>query len=178
MTAAAKRYGGSLYDLAAEEGLAARLLEELETAAACIEGQPDYLRLLSTPSVPKRERCALLDAAFAGAHPYLVNFLKLLCEEGLLGQLKGCLAAYRARYNEDNGILEVTARTAVPLTESQRQQLCRKLAALTGKTIRLAEKLDPGVLGGVRLDWGSTRLDGTVRTRLEALGGAIGSTVL
>ena len=64
MTELAKRYGGSLYELAAEEHLEARLLEELDGAAACIRAEPAYLRLLSTPSIPKKERCALLDEAF------------------------------------------------------------------------------------------------------------------
>ena len=95
MTELAKRYGGSLYELAAEENLTDELLQQLRTAVNSIEAEPQYLRLLSTPSVPKKERCALLDKAFEGAHPYLVNFLKLLCEEDLLGELPGCLRAYQ-----------------------------------------------------------------------------------
>ena len=83
MTELAKRYGGSLYDLAAEEQLTDQLLAELDVALDCFNQEPAYLRLLSTPGVPKKERCALLDKAFAEAHPYLVNFLKLLCEENL-----------------------------------------------------------------------------------------------
>ena len=51
MTELAKLYGESLYDLAAEETLEVRILEELDGAAACIKAEPDYLRLLSTPSV-------------------------------------------------------------------------------------------------------------------------------
>ena len=61
MTELAKRYGGSLYELAAEENLTDELLQQLRTAVNSIEAEPQYLRLLSTPSVPKKERCALLD---------------------------------------------------------------------------------------------------------------------
>lgn len=64
MTELAKRYGGSLYELAAEENLTDELLQQLRTAVNSIEAEPQYLRLLSTPSVPKKERCALLDKAF------------------------------------------------------------------------------------------------------------------
>lgn len=69
MTELAKRYGGSLYELAAEENLTDELSQQLRTAVNSIEAEPQYLRLLSTPSVPKKERCALLDKAFEGAHP-------------------------------------------------------------------------------------------------------------
>ena len=54
MTELAKRYGGSLYELAAEENLTVELLQQLRTAVNSIEAEPQYLRLLSTPSVPKR----------------------------------------------------------------------------------------------------------------------------
>ena len=54
MTELAKRYGGSLYDLAAEEALTDRLLQELQTAVDSIKAEPQYLRLLATPSVPKQ----------------------------------------------------------------------------------------------------------------------------
>ena len=163
MTELAKRYGGSLYDLAAEEKLTEELLQELQTAVDSIEAEPQYKRLLATPGVPKKERCALLDKAFEGAHPYLVNFLKLLCEENLIGELPGVLRAYRDRYNEDNGILEVTAVSAVALAAPAREKLLAKLQKMTGKNVVLTETVDPSVLGGLRLDMGGKRLDGTVQ---------------
>ena len=163
MTELAKRYGGSLYDLAAEEQLTDQLLAELDVA---------------TPGVPKKERCALLDKAFAEAHPYLVNFLKLLCEENLLAELPGCVRAYRDRYNADQDITEVTVVSAVPLNDTSREKLLAKLQEMTGKTVRLTAKVDPSILGGLRLDLNGTRLDGTVQRRLERLRDSIGSVVL
>lgn len=179
MTELAKRYGGSLYELAAEEHLEARLLEELDGAAACIRQEPDYLRLLCTPSIPKKERCSLLDEAFGGqVHPYVVNFLKILCEEGALRELPGCAREYRTRYNQAHGILEVTAVCAVALPAASQDKLRGKLAAMTGRTIDLTVKTDPSVLGGIRLDMDGTRLDGTVRRRLEAIQGEITGATL
>lgn len=178
MTELAKRYGGSLYELAAEENLTDELLQQLRTAVNSIEAEPQYLRLLSTPSVPKKERCVLLDKAFEGAHPYLVSFLKLLCEEDLLGELPGCLRAYQDRYNVDHNILEVTAVSAIALTAPSREKLLAKLQKMTGKNIVLTETVDPAVLGGLRLDMDGTRLDGTVQRHLERLRTEINGAVL
>ena len=120
MTEIARMYGGSLYDLAAEEGLETRILDELDEAAKLIRDDPEYLRLLSTPSIPKKERCALLDEAFRGqVHLYVLNFLKILCENGTLRELPGCARAYRVRYNAAHGILEATAITAIAMTAAQ-----------------------------------------------------------
>ncbi len=179
MTETARMYGGSLYDLAAEEGLETRILGELEQAAQLLKANPDYLRLLSTPSIPKKERCGLLDEALRGqVHLYVLNFLKILCEKGTLRELSGCARAYRLRYNQAHGILEATATSAVPMTAQQTQVLHAKLEKLTGKTIDLKTKVDPGVLGGIRLDMEGTELDGTVQNRLAALRRDIASVTL
>ena len=170
MTEIAKMYGGSLYDLAAEEGLEPRILGELDEAAAIFKDDPAYLHLLSIPSIPKKERCALLDEAFRGQiHPYLLNFLKILCEKGTLRELPGCARAYRVRYNAAHGILEATATSAVALTKEQAARLQEKLEAVTGQQIDLKTKVGPAVLGGIRLDIEGTELDGTVQNRLASL---------
>lgn len=179
MTEFAKMYGGSLYELAAEEGADARILTELDQCRALLAEHPDYLRLLSTPSLPKKERCGLLDEALRGeVHPYLLNFLKILCERGQLRQLADCARAFRLRYNADHGILEATVVSAVALTPDQAGRLRRKLETVTGKTIDLQCRVDPGVLGGIRLDMDGTELDGTVKNRLAGLRTSIASAAL
>ena len=170
MTETARMYGGSLYDLAAEEGLDERILGELDGVTALLNGDAEYLHLLSIPSIPKKERCALLDEAFRGqVHLYVLNFLKILCEKGTLRELSGCARAYRVRYNQAHGILEATATTAVAMTEQQAKSLHEKLEKVTGRHIDLKTKVEPAVLGGIRLDIEGTELDGTVQNRLAAL---------
>ena len=179
MTEIARMYGGSLYDLAAEEGLDERILGELEGVTALLNGDAEYLHLLSTPSIPKKERCGLLDEALRDkVHLYVLNFLKILCEKGTLRELPGCARAYRVRYNEAHGILEATATTAVAMTEQQAKSLHEKLEKLTGKTIDLKTKVDAKVLGGIRLDIEGTELDGTVQNRLATLRKDIASVTL
>ena len=178
MTELAKRYGGSLYELAAEENLSARLLAELDTAVDSFQREPGYLRLLSAPNLPKSERRALLDEAFAGAHPYTVNFLKILCDEGALRELPGCARAYRDLYNRDNGIVEVQAAVAAPLSAEATARLEKALRARTGKEVELTVRVEPGLLGGIRLNMDGVQLDGTVRRRLDALKAELNAAVL
>ena len=179
MTQTAKNYGDALYELARDEGLAERLLTELCGVDALISDNPDYLRLLSSPTLTKAERCAALDEAFSGrVHSYVLSLLKLLCERGHIRELKGCCTQYRRRRNEDAGIVEATAVTAVPLTPSMRQRIADKLRAVTGKQIDLQLRVDPTVLGGVRLELEGRQFDGTVRQRLDGLRKTLSDTVI
>ena len=179
MTQTGSVYGEALYDLAQSEGLSEALLKELTVLSQSFATEPDFIRLLGTPSISKQERCQILDDSFRGkVHPYVLSFLKILTEKGYMRHFGDCCAAYRELYNRDNGILPVTAVTAVDLTEDQRQRLSDKLASITGKKIELNNRIDPNCLGGIRLDYDGNRLDDTVEHRLNAIRSVLKNTVL
>ena len=179
MTQAANTYAQALYDLAKEEGLGKSILEELCVLKGVFADTPQYGKLLSTPNIPKQERCGILDETFRGkVHPYVLNFLKILTEKGYIRQFPDCCDAYRGFYNEDNGILVVKAQSAVALTDAQKQKLTEKLAATTGKAVDLQCSIDPAVLGGLRLSYDGKQVDGTVKSRLDAIGKLLKNTVL
>jgi F-type H+-transporting ATPase subunit delta len=170
MTKQEQVYGGSLYDLALEEGLTDAIGEELEQVIGLLDAEPAYWQFLSTLSIPKDERCSALDEALRGKiQPYLLNFLKILCENGTIRSLKGCAAEYRRRYDADNGIVEICAVTAVELKPALRQALQEKLEKTLNKTVRLKCRVDAACLGGVRLELPGRQLDGTVKQRLDTL---------
>ena len=179
MTQAAKMYAQALYDLAKEEGLGKTMLEELLALQEIFTQTPQYAKLLSTADIPKQERCQILDEAFRGkVHPYVLNFLKILTEKGYIRQFPICCDAYRGFYNEDNGVLVVKAVSAVALTPAQTEKLIAKLEATTGKKIDLQCSVDAAQLGGLRLSYSGMQVDGTVRSKLDAIGKLLKNTVL
>ena len=179
MTQAANTYAQALYDLAKDENLGKTILEELNVLKEVFAQNPQYSKLLSAPDIPKQERCGVLDEAFRGkVHPYVLNFLKILTEKGYIRQFPDCCDAYRGFYNEDNGILVVKAQSAVALTDAQKQKLTEKLSATTGKTVDLQCSIDPAALGGLRLSYDGKQVDGTVKSRLDAIGKLLKNTVL
>ena len=164
------RPGCPRYDLAKDEGLSAQILADLGAFAAVFRENPDYRRLLTEPSIPKAEREALLDEAWKDAlHPYTLNFVKLLCANGTVSQLPDCETVYRARYNEDNNILAVTAGSSAPLREGLQEELRQQLEATPGKHVEQTVKVEPDLIGGVKLTMGGVQYDGTVRHHLDEL---------
>jgi len=179
MTQIGTVYGQALYDLAKAESLSDEILRQLEVLREAFDREPDFLRLLAAPNLSKEERCGILDDSFREkVHPYVLNFLKILTEKGYSRQFPNCAEAYREQYNLDNDILPVKAVTAISLTPEQARKLSEKLSAITGKTVVLQNRVEPGILGGVRLDYDGKRLDDTVAHRLDAIRGMLSSTVL
>lgn len=179
MTEVGNVYGESLYTLAREEKLSEQIGGELAALRDSFRQAPEFIRLLSSPSLTKAERCQILDDSFRGkVHPYVLNFLKILTEKGYMRHFGDCCKAYTAHFDQDNGIVRVTAVTAVALTDSQSARLTEKLSRSTGKQVILHNRVEPGVLGGVRLDYDGQRLDDTVSHHLDAVRELLSKTVL
>ena len=179
MTGTERVYGDALYDLALEEGLTDVIGGQLSALRQSFREEPGFLKLLSEPSIPKAERLALIGDSFDGTlHQYLLSFLKLLTEQGRIRAFDGCCGQFKLRYDEDNGIVPVRAVTAVALSQALRTRLEEKLRDLNGKTPDVTYVVDPDCLGGVLLDLDGSRLDGTVRHRLEDMKQVLRNTVL
>ena len=179
MTQIAATYAQALYDLARDENLTEEILAQLQALQEGISAEPDFVRLLSTPGLSKDARCGILDEAFRDkVHTYVLSFMKILVEKGYMRHFASCCKAYKTLYNEDHGILPVLAVTAVVLTDTQMKKLTDKLETITGKTVELENRVDPAVLGGVRLDYDGKRVDGTVKNRLDSIGSLLKNTVL
>ena len=179
MTQIGNVYGESLYELAKDENLAAEIGGQLKVLKDSFHQEPAYVTLLSTPSLTKAERCKILDDSFRGTvHAYVLNFLKILTEKGYMRYFSDCCDAFAALYNQDNGILPVTAVTAIALSAEQTEKLTAKLAAITGKHVELINRIDPSCLGGVRLDYDGQRLDDTVSHRMATIRDMLKNTVL
>ena len=121
----------------------------------------------------------MLNRNFEGKlQPYLLNFLRILCERGEMGQFSGCVSEFRARYDVQHGIVPAVAVTALPLNDAQMQALTKRLEQATGKTVRLKNRVDSTVLGGVRLEMEGKQLDGTIKGRLTELQGRLSAVTL
>lgn len=179
MTGIGNVYGEALYQLAKDEHLTHEILKQLQVLDESFRSEPDFIRLLASPALPKAERCQILDKSFRNqVHPYLLNFLKILTEKGYAKHFSSCLDAYIRQYNTDNDILPVKAVTAISLTKEQIARLEGKISAITCKKAQVENRVDEQCLGGVLLEYDGTQVDGSVASRMEKIRKLLKNTVL
>jgi F-type H+-transporting ATPase subunit delta len=78
-------------------------------------------------------------------------------------------AAYRDRLLDFRGVVRAEVTTALPLDTSRADAIQKSLATLTGRTVLLATKIDPAIIGGLVARIGSTVYDGSVTRQLEKM---------
>lgn len=174
-----QQFARAMFELATESGEYETVREELHLVEDVLKENPTYKTLLDTPAVVCEEKLALVEEAFASLSSENVkNLLKLLTERRECHIFSSIVRQFDALVDEALGILRVEAVTAFAMTDVQKNALSEKLTKLTHKTIVLSNTINPEVLGGVLLRYGEVQLDGTLKSRLDALSESIGSVIV
>ncbi|MBQ4070941.1 MAG: ATP synthase F1 subunit delta [Clostridia bacterium] len=171
-------YGHALYLLAREIDGVERIKEDLTVAYTAIRDNPDFEKLLDTPAIPRDEKLALADGALGTLDECVLNLIKILSDKHSVSTLPDVYATYIALYNEDCGIEEVEAVTALPMTEEQLNALKARLDSVTGKNTVIRNTVDPSILGGVKLRYEGKQIDGSLKTRLDSFADALRDIVI
>lgn len=170
MTELGRAYGGALYALAEDEQLENELLAQMDAVCKLLVDNLDYVRLIKDKAIAKNERLSLLDHAFSGqVHPYLLNFMKLLCERSAFGEMPACQAEYISCYNNKHGIIPAKVISAEPLSETQLARLKEALERKSGKHVKLDLQIDAALGGGLRVEMAGKCYDNTLESRMDHL---------
>ena len=170
MTELGRAYGGALYALAEDEQLENELLAQLDEVCKLLADNPNYVRLIKDKAIAKAERLTLLDGAFGGRiHPYLLNFMKLLCERGAFGEMPACRAEYISCYNDRHSIIPAKVISAEPLSDAQIARLKDALERKSGKHVTLDIHIDTALGGGLRVEMAGKCYDNTLESRMDHL---------
>ncbi len=167
MTDIGKEYGTAFFMLASEENKRAEYAEALETVKAAFLENPQFLDMLSSPSISLNERLDSIDAVFSTALPeHLVSYLKLLCEKGRILCFIDSVEEYKALLDASERVSSARITSAVELTEDEKQRLISKLEAIEQGKVRAEYFVDPALLGGVIVELDGRIMDGSLRHRL------------
>jgi F-type H+-transporting ATPase subunit delta len=102
----------------------------------------------------------------------VLNAVGMLLEKGKLTDLEDVSIEYQRLLDSYHGVegaevAEVT--TAVPLDENDMLDLGKKLTEIVGRPVVIKAKVDPAIVGGIRIMFGGKLIDATLRHRLDML---------
>jgi len=166
----ASRYAKSLLDLALEKGILEQVHQDMVLFTKTVKENRDFELFLGNPIINHDKKLAVLRSLFTGKVSDLtLKFFLLLTQKNREAVLASVATEFEKQYNVLKGIAIAHVTTAVPLTPELRTQLGQKVAQQTGKRIKLEEKVDPSLIGGLILRIGDIQLDGSIRTNLRNL---------
>ena len=168
---AATRYARALLDVGVKESAN---LEQIETDLAAFADLftqfPALAKVLLNPAVPaQRKHAAVAELVARARVSPILGKLLLLAERDRLVLLPDLLAAYRDRLMDYRHVVRAEVTTATPIDAVRVQQIQSGLASATGRTVTIATKTDPAIIGGLVARVGSTVYDASVVRQLERM---------
>lgn len=167
----ARRYAKAFVEIGVKQGQLHQLQGELTRIANLVRENPDLLRVVQNPIFAPRQKAQVFERLLTavGATPTLQQFTRVVAEAARLNLLFDIEAAVRDLVDQRAGILDAHVASAHPLSEAQTEALIRTLGARTGKTIRVRWKHDAALLGGLKVQVGSTVFDASLQGQLRTL---------
>lgn len=170
MTDTSKSYADALFSLALETNTVYETLMALKEMRNGIYATEGALDLLASPSIPKDERCAVLEKAFGDVQPeHVMGFVGVLVQHGHIRELDDCLEAYTQLHDEHCRLSTAYVTSAVELTAGEKAALIEKLTRKFQRTIHLECAVDPSLLGGLVVQVDGKVIDGSLKHKLHEI---------
>lgn len=166
----ARRYAEAFFDIARENNKIDEFQVELEKVVQAInevDNLKDYMAHLLIPAAAKKD---IIRQLFADQlSPVTLNFIMMIVDKKRESYIEVIVEEYKDMADESRNIAKVDLIAAKEVPDEDVKFLAEKLSASTGKTVQLKLKVDPALLGGVKLRMGDQIIDGTVAKKLEML---------
>ncbi len=170
-TDTARRYAQALFDLALEQKVVGPVEADLNSLRKALGESADLRRLIASPAFDSDDKAKGLDAIATKAkfHPITRKFLGLLAANRRAGQLGGVITAFRKLSADWRGVVSAEVVTALPLSSAQSKGVAAALRTALGKDPEISTRVDPSILGGIKVRVGSRLFDASLKSRLDSL---------
>ena len=165
------RYATALFELAGEAGAVDQVEADFDGFDRMLDDSSDLLGLVRSPVYSAEEQIRALGAILeaAGATTLTANFIKLAARNRRLFAIRDMIAAYRRLVAMARGEVSAEVTSAHELKPEQVQALKAELKAAEASDVKLTQRVDPAILGGLIVKVGSRMIDNSLRTKLQNL---------
>lgn len=169
----ALKYAQALFEIGKDENAIDLFGIWLKNLKTVFEENNELRDFIFTPHVPRQAKKEVFLELCTGAPVLIQNFLGLLVDKRRENLIPLLSIAYQQIIDENEKAMEVAVTSAFELAANEEQSLVARLQELTGKAIRLKTQIEPSLIGGLILQIGNRRIDGSVVGQLQSIGATL-----
>ncbi|SDC03846.1 F-type H+-transporting ATPase subunit delta [Terribacillus halophilus] len=165
-----KRYAEALFEVAENRDIVEIVKAELHTAKQVAQNDAAFLRYLSEPKISLDKKKALIETSFAAGSIEIRNTLKLLLDAGRISSIPQVADVFQTLYDEKQGTAQATVYSVRALSEAEKKTVAATFAKkLDKKAVSIDNKIDPTLLGGLKVRIGNTIYDSSIKNQLTRI---------
>jgi len=167
----ARRYATALYSAAEESGRVRKVKDNTALLLGIIKSDSSIVDGLSNPLLPasaKKEALAQI-AAKLKLEKETSRCFEVVVDNNRTKDIGLILEAFQNVYLQKHNIVSVQVGTAKALSAAQAKKLKAKLEKKLDSEVIIEYNIDPEVLGGLVIEYGSNLIDDSLRGKLNKL---------
>jgi F-type H+-transporting ATPase subunit delta len=167
----AGRYALALYDLADEAKQLDAVAADLVRLRSMIDDSEDLRRLISSPLVSRAQQAKAMDELVgqAGIGDLTRRFVRIVASNRRLFKLHSIIEVFNRMLADRRGELTAEVTSARPLSPQQAEAVNAALRGAVGRKVSMDIKVDPKLLGGLKVKVGSRLVDASLASKLQRL---------
>ena len=166
----AKRYARALFNAARDQKMSEAVEEGLSVIRQLLRDNERFAAIMEDPNTEAKDKAGLITKTFTNRVADLsIQAVNLLIRKKRMELFPLVVEEYIAMRQTAEGVVHVTVTSATELTEAQRKSVLDKVGQRFNRQVEPEFRVDPSLIGGVRLAVGNTQLDGSVRGSLDRL---------
>ena len=169
MNQIAQTYAEALFSLGLEEKKLTKLQDEGKALSEIIHDNEDFLLLIDSRFMSREERQDIASKILKDFDEDIVNFVKVLIANNRTNYIKDVLEAFNSLCNEYKGVKEGLIYSAFPLNKETINKIKNKISQIEGMDVELISRIDPSLIGGVKVVINSHVYDGSIKNQLERM---------
>jgi F-type H+-transporting ATPase subunit delta len=167
----AGRYATAFYELADEAKALDAVAADLAQLKKLIGESADLRQLISSPLVPRDQQAkAMLGiVARAGFNDLTRRFVGAVAKNRRLYRMTAIIDAFTAILADRRGEMTAEVTSAKPLSSAQADAVGAALRGALGRKVAVDLKVDPRLIGGLKVKVGSRLVDASLANKLQRL---------
>ena len=164
------RYARALLKSAMEAKLEAKVYAEMQTLAESYLRVPELRFTIDNPMLAKDKKEQLLMTA-CGPKPtdLTQRFVHLVVGEGRENALQFMANSYITLYRQQKNIIRGRLITAAAVSPATEQKMKQMVESKTQGTVEFQTEVNPDIIGGFILEYGTYRMDASVKSKLKGI---------
>ncbi|RWR82824.1 ATP synthase subunit O, mitochondrial [Cinnamomum micranthum f. kanehirae] len=166
-------YASALFLAASKANILDKVESEILDIVEASKKSPVFSQFIKDLSVPGETRVKAVQEIFseAGFSDITKNFLAVLAENGRLRHIESIAKSFVELTMAHRGEVKAIVTTVIPLPLVEEKQLKATLQDIfgRGKTVKLEQKINQSILGGLVVEFGQKLFDMSFRTRVRQM---------
>lgn len=163
-------YADAVLAVGRAERSVGRIESDLHAFAEAIAASAELQNTLGDATIPAVRRQQVVEDVLGGkAGRASVAAISMLVGAGCSDELGEIARALSSKVAGERGAAYAEVRSAVPLSDEQKQRLAAALSESVGRPVDVRVTIDPSVVGGLVTQIDDTVIDGSLRRRLNQM---------